>query len=176
MDVSFGIIGLYPRPLPGWQHHRLARASPTSVHVRHSGQHNIHIDVLSDRPRPCRHLKPGGRIELSEIRPQILCDDDTFPEDAYARKWTVSASCSPYPHVKIMSIDASLYNRTSSIRSRVKTVLNLTCSRNTLLYSSPPALSMSRLMKSLLLSDRGQRTGDSERLAFLMYISSSRPP
>src|SRR4051812_31976006 len=28
-----------------------------------------------------RHLKPGGRIEVSEGRPHMCCDDDSFPED-----------------------------------------------------------------------------------------------
>lgn len=35
------------------------------------------------------HLKPGGRIELSEGRPQICCDDDTYPEHCHTRKWEV---------------------------------------------------------------------------------------
>jgi len=33
------------------------------------------------------HLKPGGRIEVSEGRPHMDCDDGTFPKDSYTWKW-----------------------------------------------------------------------------------------
>ncbi|KAJ5621830.1 S-adenosyl-L-methionine-dependent methyltransferase [Penicillium herquei] len=38
--------------------------------------------------RQClNHLKPGGRIEIGDVRPRILCDDDSFPTDCYLRTW-----------------------------------------------------------------------------------------
>ncbi|KAK5202948.1 hypothetical protein LTS03_009624 [Exophiala xenobiotica] len=33
------------------------------------------------------HLKPGGRIELSEGRPHMCCDDNTYSEDSATYKW-----------------------------------------------------------------------------------------
>ncbi|EXJ84138.1 hypothetical protein A1O3_04805 [Capronia epimyces CBS 606.96] len=33
------------------------------------------------------HLKPGGKIEVSEGRANFFCDDDTFPADSYTRTW-----------------------------------------------------------------------------------------
>ena len=36
------------------------------------------------------HLKPGGRIELSEGRPRVCCDDHTYPEGCQTRLWEVS--------------------------------------------------------------------------------------
>ncbi|KAJ6121271.1 hypothetical protein N7512_003736 [Penicillium capsulatum] len=33
------------------------------------------------------HLKPGGRLEVSECRPHAQCDDDTYPEDCHLRAW-----------------------------------------------------------------------------------------
>ncbi|KAF2837251.1 S-adenosyl-L-methionine-dependent methyltransferase [Patellaria atrata CBS 101060] len=34
-----------------------------------------------------KHLKPGGKIEVSEIRTHFHCDDGSFPEDSYSRQW-----------------------------------------------------------------------------------------
>lgn len=34
-----------------------------------------------------RHLKPGGRIELSEGRTHMVCDDGTYPETSFTYKW-----------------------------------------------------------------------------------------
>ena len=36
-----------------------------------------------------RHLKPGGRIELSEGRTHMVCDDGTYPETSFTYKWIV---------------------------------------------------------------------------------------
>ncbi|OJJ34531.1 hypothetical protein ASPWEDRAFT_185016 [Aspergillus wentii DTO 134E9] len=33
------------------------------------------------------HLKPGGKIELAECRTHMDCDDSSYPEDCYTRKW-----------------------------------------------------------------------------------------
>ncbi|KIX07821.1 uncharacterized protein Z518_02475 [Rhinocladiella mackenziei CBS 650.93] len=33
------------------------------------------------------HLKPGGKIEVSEGRANFFCDDDTFPPGSYTRQW-----------------------------------------------------------------------------------------
>ncbi|EXJ83292.1 hypothetical protein A1O1_06911 [Capronia coronata CBS 617.96] len=33
------------------------------------------------------HLRPGGRIELSEGRPHMCCDDGTYPEDSQTYRW-----------------------------------------------------------------------------------------
>lgn len=35
------------------------------------------------------NLKPGGKIEISDCRAKFFCDDDTWPDDSYMRKWTV---------------------------------------------------------------------------------------
>lgn len=37
----------------------------------------------------CRHLKPGGTIELSEGRTHMVCDDGTYPETSFTYKWIV---------------------------------------------------------------------------------------
>jgi len=44
------------------------------------------------------HLKPGGRIELSEGRPHMCCDDNTYSEDSATYKWVVRTS-HPLPHL-----------------------------------------------------------------------------
>ena len=33
------------------------------------------------------HLKPGGRIELAEGRPQLWCDDNSYTKDSAAYRW-----------------------------------------------------------------------------------------
>ncbi|KAJ5580328.1 S-adenosyl-L-methionine-dependent methyltransferase [Penicillium hispanicum] len=33
------------------------------------------------------HLKPGGRLELSECDPRIKCDDDTMPDNCHLQTW-----------------------------------------------------------------------------------------
>jgi hypothetical protein len=37
----------------------------------------------------CRHLKPGGKIELSEGRTHMVWDDGTYPVTSYTYKWIV---------------------------------------------------------------------------------------
>ncbi|KAJ5224958.1 S-adenosyl-L-methionine-dependent methyltransferase [Penicillium chermesinum] len=38
--------------------------------------------------RQCyRHLKPGGRIEISDFISRFHCDDDSFPKDCFLRQW-----------------------------------------------------------------------------------------
>ncbi|KAJ5233223.1 uncharacterized protein N7469_004989 [Penicillium citrinum] len=57
----------------------------------------IHIRSLSgcidDWPqflRRCHdHLKPGGRIEVSECYPRLACDDDSWPQDSHLRTWEI---------------------------------------------------------------------------------------
>ncbi|KAE8153371.1 S-adenosyl-L-methionine-dependent methyltransferase [Aspergillus avenaceus] len=47
--------------------------------------------TLADWPyflKQCfRHLKPGGKIESSECRTHLLCDDGSYPKDSYTHKW-----------------------------------------------------------------------------------------
>ncbi|KAJ5109583.1 hypothetical protein N7532_002228 [Penicillium argentinense] len=33
------------------------------------------------------HLKPGGRIEITECNPHLECDDDSWPADSHLRTW-----------------------------------------------------------------------------------------
>ncbi|EXJ78794.1 hypothetical protein A1O1_09196 [Capronia coronata CBS 617.96] len=33
------------------------------------------------------HLKPGGKVEVSEGRANFFCDDNTLPADSYTRQW-----------------------------------------------------------------------------------------
>ena len=52
------------------------------------------IDLLLSRAwltkrQTTRHLKPGGIVELSEGRTHMECDDGTYPEDCYTRRWIV---------------------------------------------------------------------------------------
>ncbi|KAJ9203726.1 hypothetical protein DTO164E3_27 [Paecilomyces variotii] len=46
---------------------------------------------LTDWPkflkRCYKHLKPGGKIELSEGRTHMECDDDSYPKESYTYKW-----------------------------------------------------------------------------------------
>lgn len=35
------------------------------------------------------HLKPGGHIEVAEVRTWLWCGDNTFPEDSYTNKMQV---------------------------------------------------------------------------------------
>jgi hypothetical protein len=35
------------------------------------------------------HLKPGGQIEVSDIRKRLSCVDNTFPEDCFTNKFQV---------------------------------------------------------------------------------------
>ncbi|KAJ5128219.1 hypothetical protein N7448_001937 [Penicillium atrosanguineum] len=35
----------------------------------------------------CFQERPGGRLEISECRPQVHCDDGTYPDDCYLRTW-----------------------------------------------------------------------------------------
>lgn len=37
-----------------------------------------------------RHIKPGGKIEISEGRANFYCDDGTMEPDSYTTKWLVS--------------------------------------------------------------------------------------
>lgn len=41
----------------------------------------------------CRHLSPGGQIEVSEARTRFYCDDDTFPADSALKFWEVRFCC-----------------------------------------------------------------------------------
>jgi trans-aconitate methyltransferase len=40
----------------------------------------------------CAYLKPGGRVEVSEIETKLHCDDDSFKEDSVTAKWQVRSS------------------------------------------------------------------------------------
>ena len=46
-----------------------------------------------------RHLKPGGRIELSEGRTHMVCDDGTYPETSFTYKWIVRWPYVEFPEI-----------------------------------------------------------------------------
>jgi len=55
------------------------------IHVRTLG--GSIKDWVAFLKEALEHLKPGGRIEVSEIRTHFHCDDDTFPKDCYSKRW-----------------------------------------------------------------------------------------
>ena len=124
------------------------------------------------------HLKPGGRIELSEGRPQICCDDKTYPDDSSTRRWEVNPQVPYY----IISFTSSLKtfdslhhnNSSSSIALRTSPVSNSTSSPNSKASRAPPVSKTSNPTKNPLHSAPGRKTNVSSRLELTSPVNSSR--
>lgn len=65
-----------------------------------------------------RYLKPGGRIEISEARTKINCDDGTIPEDSYMYKWEVSDNKTRHPKFRVPALNGRSKNSIELQKSR----------------------------------------------------------
>ncbi|KAL1982336.1 hypothetical protein VTN96DRAFT_1430 [Rasamsonia emersonii] len=51
-----------------------------------------------------RHLRPGGKIELSECRTHMECDDGTYPQDSFTFKWIAEFNKISHSHGMIFDM------------------------------------------------------------------------